>query len=79
MNLTLEGKGQIGNFEWAQNISKNPFEESNCLTSYIASMSGQNAQKHMVFLLNNGSNEQISSDTRELECLTLPHPKGEHV
>jgi len=42
-------------------------------------MSGQNAQKHMVFLLNNGSNEQISSDTRELECLTLPHPKGEHV
>jgi len=39
-------------------------------------MSGQSDQKHMVFLLNNGSKEMISSDTRELECLTLPHPKG---
>jgi len=41
-----------------------------------ATMSGHNAQKHMVFLLNNGNREMISSDTRELECLTLPHPKG---
>ncbi len=40
-------------------------------------MSGQNAQqKHIVLFINNGQEEHKFSDTRELEYLTLPHPKG---